>query len=308
MKVFELTEYDLGELNQDLAVRFFRMLLWAEASRVGISRYLIDVPSCINVGDGGLDAAIQDSYPLSQDVIPAGPVGFQIKSSDLGLSGCRKEIHKEEMMENPLKEEVKRLLDRNGTYVLVLFADIPVQMREKRITALEEEMKELGYENPKVRVYTINQILSFVNRFPAIVCTFKPHLFEGLPYESWGNNIDISSPKKFIMDERRMEITYTIKDELRKPGDQTSVFRILGLPGQGKTRLVFEILSEHDLRGKVIYLKADSFRRSSLCNVLATDSSLEAIIVVDECSAVDHEDFEALCWSWEKTVTHHCLK
>src|SRR5215207_2442252 len=83
-----------------MVVRFFRKLLWAETSRVGISRHLIDVPDCINVGDGGLDAFIDHAQPYSEDIIPAGNTGFQIKSSDLKPQQCKNE-HQKKKQNNP---------------------------------------------------------------------------------------------------------------------------------------------------------------------------------------------------------------
>lgn len=46
---FTLNEKEIINLSPGRAVDFFRRLLWAEASRVGIGRNLIDVPQCINV-------------------------------------------------------------------------------------------------------------------------------------------------------------------------------------------------------------------------------------------------------------------
>jgi len=72
MNVYSLHSNDLKNLDPDRAVEFFRGLLWDEASRVSIGRQLIDVPDCINVGDGGLDAVIEDATPSSDEVIPSG--------------------------------------------------------------------------------------------------------------------------------------------------------------------------------------------------------------------------------------------
>ena len=42
------------------AVNFFRELLWAEATSLGIGKTLINVPSAITVADGGIDAEVRD--------------------------------------------------------------------------------------------------------------------------------------------------------------------------------------------------------------------------------------------------------
>lgn len=128
MNVYGLQSNDLKNLGQHRAVEFFRRLLWAEGSRVGIGRNLIDVPDCINVGDGGLDSVIQNAAPSSVDIVPSGFSGFQIKSSDLRPGNCRKELHQGGNLKAPLKPEITRLLDNDGTYTLVLFADITACM------------------------------------------------------------------------------------------------------------------------------------------------------------------------------------
>lgn len=85
MNLYSLQSSDLKSLGQDTAVEFFRRLLWAEASRVGISRHLIDAPDCINVGDGGVDAVIENANSTSEDIIPSGLSGkiFRFISSRL---------------------------------------------------------------------------------------------------------------------------------------------------------------------------------------------------------------------------------
>jgi hypothetical protein len=69
---FAIPVNDLTNLAPDRAVEFFRRLLWAEAARVGIARHLIDVPDCINVGDGGIDAYIKEANPSIDEVISRG--------------------------------------------------------------------------------------------------------------------------------------------------------------------------------------------------------------------------------------------
>lgn len=60
---FETKDDDLIRLNPQEAVELFRRLIWAESSLIGISQNLINVPTCINVFDGGLDAYIELSKP-----------------------------------------------------------------------------------------------------------------------------------------------------------------------------------------------------------------------------------------------------
>ena len=119
MNLFNLKSDDITNLGAEEAVLFFRELLWTEASRVNISRQLISVPDCVNVGDGGLDALVENAEPLLDDVIPKGTSGFQIKSSDLAPSVCIKELHLKKDINEPLKPGIKRVLDNAGVYIMV---------------------------------------------------------------------------------------------------------------------------------------------------------------------------------------------
>ena len=292
MKVYGLQSNDLKNLGQDRAVEFFRRLLWNEGSRVGIGKNLIDVPDCINVGDGGLDSIVRDAASSSDEIIPPGLSGFQIKSSDLPPGDCKKELHQNKNLQNPIKPEIHRLLDNHGTYILVLFGDITPRMKRRREEAIREELVRMGYVDPKIRVYTTNQIMGFAERFPSLVAWLKGYPYECLPYQKWANNRDVSSPKVFIEDEQRENIINEIREKLRDSERQhTPIFRITGLSGLGKTRLVFETLSPDDLQSRVIYVRAESFKNSTLFNTILIDDNLEAIIAIDECSLEDHELF-----------------
>ncbi len=182
---FMLDVGDLKDVGEDRAVTFFRQLLWAEAAKVGIGSHLIEVPGCINVGDGGIDAYIENANPSSDDVIPKGTTGFQIKSSDLGPSDCKKELHEQKSIKSPLKPEVQRILDAGGNYVLVLFADITEPTKRRREEAIRSELSRFGYGNP-IRVYTITQLIGFSGHFPNLVAAIRQDMSQCFPYRVLG--------------------------------------------------------------------------------------------------------------------------
>jgi hypothetical protein len=289
--LFTLNKNDFKDLGADRAVELFRRLLWAEASRVGVGKYLINTPGCINVGDGGIDAYIENGHPTSDDVIPNGTTGFQIKSSDLTEKACAKELYIKNNLSKDLKPELKRILDSSGNYVLVLFADITSGAQEKRKQAIIAELKRLGYSN-SVRVYTIYQLISFSERFISLVFWLKPEYSQCLPYSSWAGRSDIKTPNLYVADDERGKWTSVIREKLRDPQGTCPIFRITGLSGIGKTRFIFETLSPEDLKNNVIYSSsANDFRNSSLYHALQNDPSLSAIIVIDECDKNLHDDF-----------------
>ncbi len=291
MSVYSLQSRHLTNLGPYRAVEIFRKLLLNESTRVGIGRNLVDVPDCIYVGDGGLDAVIQNADPSAVDVIPQGSSGFQIKSSDLSPNECKKELHEKGDLQSPLTPEIKRLFDNKGTYILGLFAAITDTKKRNREEAIKNEIAKMGYSDPKIRVYTLNQLMSFIQRFVALVAEIKGYGSESLPYKKWAGNLDVVKPKIFVTEDQRSKILEEIRRTIRNPNNQTPIFRITGLSGLGKTRLAFEILSPNDLCNSVIYLRASNLKGSELFNALIMDDSLEGIVVVDECSLEDHEYF-----------------
>lgn len=189
---------------------------------------------------------------MEDEVIPEGTSGFQIKSSDLTPKECRKELHKDNTLSEPIKPEIKRILDNEGTYVLVLFTDISKSLRTRREQAIKKELQTLGYNND-FRLYTASQIIGFAERYPGLVLRFKNQDFIGQPYVSWSDNADISNPEIFIYDDDRKKWIEEIREELRNSEDECLIYRITGLSGVGKTRFVHELLSQDDLKNQVLY-------------------------------------------------------
>ena len=221
--LFTLNTNDFKNLGADRAVELFRRLLWAEASRVGVGKYLINTPGCINVGDGGIDAIIENAHPTSDDVIPNGTTGFQIKSSDLTEKACAKELHIGKSLSKELKPELKRILDSGGNYVLVLFADITPSAQKKRALAIITELKRLGYSN-SVRLYTNNQLISFSERFINLVFWLKPNFSKCLPYSKWAERSDIMTPSLYIADDERGEWDFCYSREIKRTTRDLSSF------------------------------------------------------------------------------------
>ena len=272
------------------AVTRFRRLLWAEASRVGIGLNLLDVPECINVSDGGIDAYINDAEPSHCDVIPRGSSVFQIKSADLEPSACKKELLEGgNLNSNRLKSELSARFREGATYVLVLMANITSVKFKNRYEALRNELDRLGYVDTPVRIYTANHLAAFASRFPALVASLSPQLSICVPHERWGTFRDVIHPVAFVSDSDREVLVDAITNTMRNR-TACPVIRLTGLPGVGKTRSVYEALSSDDLRHQVLYIQsASGLVSSGLISELVNNQDNSAILVVDECSLEQHK-------------------
>ena len=94
--IFTVRNDDLGRLNERTAVDFFQKLLWAETRRIGIEVSKINVPSRINVPDGGVDAVvIENGTSAASGLIKTGQTSYQIKSGNTFKPWQESEIKKE---------------------------------------------------------------------------------------------------------------------------------------------------------------------------------------------------------------------
>ena len=117
-------------LRPEQAVHILRLLLWAEASALGIAKNLISVPTAINVADGGIDAEVRDANPVggqrnhkSRDhTLPSqnGKIltqGWRVSRLFCGRGLALRRISHREIC----SLEFKGCLDQGGTLVVLLF-------------------------------------------------------------------------------------------------------------------------------------------------------------------------------------------
>ena len=235
-----------------------------------------------------MDAYIDEVEPIYDDVIPEGSSAFQIKATDLGPTACRRELHVGDNLEGPLKSELDVRLQQGATYVLVLFADITDKQTRERRDAIVDELKESGFPNTHVRVYTANHLAGFVNRHPSLVTYLRPGFAGCSPFDVWANSRDVRHPGTFVSDSSRQELVDTIIETLRNRSE-CPVIRLSGLPGVGKTRTVYEALKSDDLRHQVLYVRqATDVFSTQLDYTLVNDPNVSAILVADDCDLDQH--------------------
>lgn len=290
---FELEDEDIRRFNTHEAVEFYRKLLWAEASDADVIQSSAHVPQRIHVADGGIDAKVEDANPTREDLIPAGTSGYQIKSSDIAPRECKEEVTNDP---GDLKPRVEKLLDQDGTYVLVVFEELVGKASKEgkdklqtRKEALIEKFADLNYPNASVRVYDTSKLIGIINRFPALVAQ-ESGLYHVQDYNTWKPRAT-KQAETFVADPARENQIQTIRVAVREPSENCPVIRVTGLPEVGKTRLVFEALNEDDLKNRVIHATAREFDCSGVASRLQMDSEWSAIIVVDECNSGDHKHF-----------------
>ena len=193
-----------------------------------------------------------------------------------------------------LGESIRDCLDACGTYVLVCTGiDLVDSQRRDALNHIKDYLKQCGYQQSKVEVWSQNNLISFLDLFPSLAlwvtgrnnANFQTH-------NSWTQDTNMRFP--FVSGESQKELIANIQNELRR-NDDTAHVRILGEPGIGKTKLALEVTKAEDLSPLVIYCSASQFRESVLMNeLLRDDNQFSTILVIDEC------DTDSRSYIWDK--------
>lgn len=299
--IFTVTNENFGWLNERKAVEFFQQLLWAEARRLGIGLSQVNVSSRIDVPDGGVDATVDADLPAAgSDIIKPGRTCYQIKSGQTFKPWQRPVIKKElfgsnEAARQHLGEGIRACLDASGTYVLVCTGiDLVDSQHRLALKHLNEYLKETcDYPNPQVEVWSQNNLIGFLQRFPSLsLWVNRRSGAQFQTHQSWSQNAGMDF--EFVPGQAQDDLISQIQDDLRQNDDTVHV-RVLGEPGIGKTRLVLEATRADDLAPLVVYCTAAQFRDSELMReILREGNHFSVILVIDEC------DPDGRSYIWDK--------
>ncbi len=301
--MFTVRVEDIKRLSDQQAVDFFRELLWAEATALGIGRNLINVPTAITVSDGGIDAEVrnvQSNINCGQGIIKPDLTRYQIKTGPYSLhvaTNVQKLLYIPKSKNNELQPKIKSCLEQDGTFVIVLFGwDNPEKAQSEYVDSIKEELTlfDEKYENAKIEVWQPNQLMRFFNTFPSLALKIKG--IDGLHFQShqsWTRQDDMQKP--FKAGKAQNDFLLALQETLRQNNEALHV-HICGEPGIGKTRLVLEATLTEEFSPLVIYCdSANKFIDSNLMNELMRyDNQYSVLLVIDEC------DFENRVYIWNK--------
>ena len=288
---------DLQRLTPEMAVEFFRRLLWSEASAIGVAPSFINVPSAITVSDGGVDAEVRDAPDTGgQGIIKPGVTRYQIKAGDFSLqdSDLRTLFFKPKPNADQLLPRVRSCFEKGGTFVAVLFGcDIPDRTDDEAANKCRDILRERypEYSAAKVEVWRQNQLCGFFSKFQTLAQDLTERgQWRFQTHGTWADEEEMRRPLKLGADQE--QFIDNIRSALRKHDDAVHV-RTCGQAGIGKTCLVLEATREKDLAPLVAYYRtASEFREDGLRTALQReDSDIPVILVVDDCDSEDSVEF-----------------
>jgi hypothetical protein len=288
--IFSINNNDFNQLTDAEAVAVFRKLLHAEARRLGIPITAIRITDRINVSDGGIDAIVDGAQiQIANDLVKNGITSYQIKASTTFVPTQDAVIKEELFGDKPakienLKTQIKNCLNKDGTYVLVCFKqDLGEREHKRAISFLDKYLKNCGYTNPKVEVWSQNNLKGLINRFPGIVVEIKNLTqLNFYSHQQWSEQREMS--RNYNAGKEQQDFISAIRSSLAQD-DVPVQIHIVGEPGIGKTRLVLEATQPDDVAPLVIYCENPETFNNNLKIAILRDDAVNAVVIIDECGS-----------------------
>ena len=286
--IFDITKNDLARLGADLSVKLLQKLVWADATSSDISKNLINIPTAINVRDGGIDGDVSEAERDSQlGIIKKGKTRYQVKSGNFSLSNdsdIKELLFKGDGVQ--LKDRIKSCLDDGGTLVFVFTGyDNPDRTEDGLEIKLREKLKDVeqSYENAKIEIWRQNTILGFLEHFPSIrLEILEIRSREFYFHEQWGE-LDDMKPNLHL-GEKQKEYLENFRKNLRI-NDKPVHIRVIGEPGIGKTKLVNEVTNQEDLSPLTIYVEDPTkLTHNDFLSDIQNKEKTFCVLIVDECN------------------------
>lgn len=287
----EITPNEISQLLDVQLVKLLKKLLYLEAYSNGINNYYSRVPLIINVGDEGEDGNIewQDSVE-STNWLPTNKVCFQVKATGMGPKACYKEVLNKKG--NQLKPQIQEIFDKGGAYVL--FCSKRIRSKKENIKEIRKALRKVrrrDYKTAIIKVYDNEDISTWVNTFSQSI---------RYVYEAIGkyNNVHFKTWEKFSKNPPEFEeeafvandFLLKIKDNIRSCLIQEGkIFRLLGLSGLGKSRLIYEAFNEEELSRLFLYYDSNDSNAEIISNIQSiVDVGKSAFLVIDNCDMKLH--------------------
>jgi hypothetical protein len=245
-------------------------LIALAAASGGLSRAHFDLTLNTSEPEGGLDARGLNVPWAVGRLIPAGDVGYQFKSGTQKKTATK--VAREDIADKP---SVMDLLERGGTFVYLAAWD-----RASKVEAqIRSEARKLGIDiKPEQLVFfTSHTIAQLLQAYPALIASFFGLEFHLLTLEQWAAHRPLTNP--YQQDETVTTQLVDLRVMIERGGEPV---RLVGAPGDGKTRLVLEALRGSSLAPTVLYSPQREYVTAALAGHLRSTEDTQCTLVVDE--------------------------
>ncbi|MGE3243854.1 MAG: hypothetical protein AB7G28_12710 [Pirellulales bacterium] len=309
--MWNITNNDLQQLAGSGGGRFVEFvdrLIRAEAAVGGLPQSEILTQLRVNIRDGGVDTEVRGPIPSDRTGWFNVPTCWQYKAlAAVSITG-RDGLLTNDVISELDKPYAQELIRRGYGYRLCLLGDVAPEKVSDWEAQLIEKVRTINPNAPGPRIVHGGHLAGWCERFPAIAIWLRDTNGELLHFETWQSN---------CCSVTRQYVPYSMWDRIRKQilahvdfsqeivGAQACLC-VHGASGVGKTRLVYETLSELE-HAKSLVVYTDDISVTKRAIRYAVNNGLSAIIVADECAPTDRIELNELVCGCKDRVRVICL-
>jgi hypothetical protein len=266
---------ELGELG---AVALARSLIRAEAGRLGLPLEDFTMSGRVKARDQGVDG--RTHFPEGSGALfPVGPQVWQVKSGS-SPPDASKEF-------DPKHTALLRAI-RDGYDYVLFWTNDPVDPT----TTTVGESFQAAVQSIRSDARATFLFASAIERLcyaHIAVLSQAPTLPLGgvVSLDTWGKRQDFGIP--FKSDDQRTQYAESIRLHVRSEDSSSSALHLYGDTGVGKSRLVYEALTDEGVVERVLVALDPADFDRNLLTLVAESSERRLILVVDDCATEDRQ-------------------
>lgn len=267
----------IREQDENGAVSLARALCMAEAARFRLPVDAVSFSGRVKASDQGIDGRTQLPKDLRETLFPLGVQVWQVKSGGTTPSATSElDAHKHAALVDAIK---------GGADYTLFWANDPTDVVRTNVgnTFTKEVRAIRGDAN--VTVLFADEIERLCYQHVAVLAQNGPAPISGLV------GLEVWAPREFELIEFQADESRTLTMELLRQhatsSDEPDELHIFGDSGVGKSRLVYEALSQDGLRERVLIAPDPSSWDRGLLATIASTAGASLVLVVDDCEPDD---------------------
>ncbi|MDD9962271.1 MAG: type II toxin-antitoxin system MqsA family antitoxin [Gammaproteobacteria bacterium] len=296
---FEVMGAHVAALGTGAFRLLLEKLLHAEAQLHGLPRDGIHVPTNITAPDGGEDARIEwRGGPDRTDFLPSRSCRFELKSGKIGRARAGQGML---TADGGIKDMIRSAVEGDSCYIMLCGHAYTQKSIEEREGEILSVLSSAGMHvaERQVAFWDADRIAAWANHHVSVAVWVKSLAQPGTtgpfrPWSRWRERAEHGSSP--WVGDRRLDEVRTFLDA--RVSQATSVGRVIGLAGIGKSRLTLEALGPDSANGKnalsldhlVLYANESEAGSAAINSAVQTlaDTGSRAIVVIDDCSSESH--------------------
>ncbi len=258
---------------------FVNTLLRAQSFKYGIPDSAISTSRQQNVGDGGVDAQINQGADVDKTGRLRCPSAWQYKA--VGSKG----ITEDSVCKEIEKRYAAQLVKEGYGYRICVCSELTPEKKEKLEKALNEKATSINPSAKTCYVLSASDLADWANRLPGVVGSF----FEwpvtiALHWQAWEKS-ETSVTPEYVVPPGWEQYLQAIRTHVCFPVPPADpILTVQGSAGVGKTRLVFEAIRQTDGASQLVVVTNDEKKAQEIGAWLVNQGRMAAILVADECS------------------------